>query len=71
MKNSEQVGGKKNEAYTNMLDRITVRAHELFPETILYNQAQAAIIMGVSTRTLSRRGVGRNITAEKLARVFC
>lgn len=61
---------REKELYRDTLERIRGRADTLFPEKLLYSQHEAAKIMGVSTKTLSRRGLSEMITAEQLARTF-
>lgn len=61
---------REKELYRDTLERIRKRADELYPNKLLYSQQEAAAIMGVSRRTLNRRGLSTLITAEQLARVF-
>lgn len=61
---------REKELYHDTLERIRKRADEMFPNKLLYNQQEAAVLMGVSAKTLSRRGLSEFITAEQLARVF-
>lgn len=61
---------REKELYIDTLDRIRKRADQLYPDKLLYAQNEAARIMGVSTKTLQRRGLSQLITAEQLARVF-
>lgn len=61
---------REKELYRDTLERIRKRADEMFPSKLLYEQKEAAKIMGVSASTLSRRGMKEMITAEQLAREF-
>lgn len=61
---------REKELYRDTLERIRKRADEKFPDKLLYTQQEAAEIMGISTKTLYRRGLGEMITAEQLARAF-
>lgn len=61
---------KEKELFASTLERIRKRADELYPDKLLYSQQEAARIMGVSARTIYRRGLSEFITAEQLARVF-
>lgn len=61
---------REKELYAPTLERIRKRADELYPGKLVYEQKEAAVIMGVSTKTLSRRGLSQFITAEQLARAF-
>jgi predicted DNA-binding protein (UPF0251 family) len=61
---------REKELYCDTLERIRKRADEKFPDKLLYNQQEAAKIMGVSTKTLQRKGLSEFITAEQLAREF-
>ncbi len=61
---------REKELFTVTLERIRKRADELYPEKLVYSQQEAARIMGVSSKTLYRRGLSEFITAEQLARAF-
>ena len=61
---------REKELYRDTLERIRKRADEMYPSKLLYNQQESATIMGVSTKTISRRGLSEMITAEQLARAF-
>lgn len=61
---------REKELYYDTLERIRKRADEIFPNKLLYNQQEAAQILGISTKTLQRRGLNKFITAEQLARKF-
>ena len=61
---------REKELYQDTLERIRKRADEKYPDKLLYTQQEAAEIMGVSTKTLYRRGLSELITAEQLARAF-
>lgn len=61
---------REKELYRDTLERIRQRADKKFPDKLLYTQQEAAKIMGVSTKTLSRHGLSEFITAEQLARAF-
>lgn len=61
---------REKELYPDTLERIRRRADELYPNKLVYTQKEASAILGVSTRTLSRRGLKNYITAEQLARCF-
>lgn len=61
---------REKELYHDTLERIRKRADERFPNKLLYSQKEAAALMGVSTKTISRRGLSEMITAEQLARAF-
>lgn len=61
---------REKELFVPTLERIRKRADALYPDKLLYTQREAAVIMGVSTKTISRRGLSEFITAEQLARVF-
>lgn len=61
---------REKELYKDTLERIRKRADEKFPDKLLYNQREAATLMGVSISTIYRRGLGEMITAEQLARAF-
>jgi DNA-binding protein Fis len=61
---------REKELYHDTLERIRKRANELYPNKLIYNQQEAAAIMGISTSTLRRRGLNKFITAEQLAQVF-
>ncbi|MFR8011227.1 MAG: hypothetical protein ACLU8W_05645 [Clostridia bacterium] len=61
---------REKELYRDTLERIRKRADELYPDKLLYSQKEAAQIVGVSTKTLYRRGLSEMITAEQLARAF-
>lgn len=56
--------------YQQTLERIRDRADKLYPDKLLYQQAEAAKIMGVSVETLRRAGLRTRITCEQLAKVF-
>lgn len=61
---------REKELYPDTLERIRRKADELYPNKLVYTQKEASAILGVSTRTLSRRGLKNYITAEQLARCF-
>lgn len=61
---------REKELYEPTLESIRERAKELYPDKLLFTRPEASKIMGVSISTLYRRGLGQNITAEKLARTF-
>lgn len=62
---------REKELYRDTLERVRTRADQLFPDKLVYTQKEAAQIIGVSTQTLSRKGLcGSFITAEQIARVF-
>lgn len=62
---------REKELYRDTLERIRARADQLFPDKLVYSQCEAAQIVGVSTKTLYRKGLcGKLITAEQIARVF-
>ncbi len=61
---------REKELYYDTLERIRKRADELYPDKLLYSQKEAAQIVGVSTKTLYRRGLSEMITTEQLAREF-
>ena len=61
---------REKELYSDTLERIRKRADEKFPDKLIYNQQEAAQIMGVSVSTLYRNGLHQDITAEQLARAF-
>lgn len=61
---------REKELYRDTLERFRSRADALFPKKLIYSQEEAAQIVGKSARTLRRRGLTRDITAEQLARVF-
>ena len=61
---------REKELFLPTLERIRQRADSLYPNKLLYTQQEAAKIMGVSTKTMSRRGLSELITAEQLARAF-
>ncbi len=61
---------REKELFLPTLERIRQRADSLYPNKLLYTQQEAAKIMGVSTKTISRRGLSELITAEQLARAF-
>ena len=61
---------REKELYRDTLDRIRSRADEKYPNKLLYTQKEAAEIMGISTKTLYRKGLSEMITAEQLARAF-
>lgn len=61
---------REKELYADTLERIRKRADVKFPDKLLYSQQEAAVIMGVCTKTLYRRGLSDLITAEQLARAF-
>ena len=61
---------REKEIFLPTLERIRQRADSLYPNKLLYTQQEAAKIMGVSTKTISRRGLSELITAEQLARAF-
>jgi len=62
---------REKELYRDTLERIRARADQLFPNKLVYSQCEAAQIVGVSTKTLYRKGLcGKLITAEQIARVF-
>ena len=61
---------REKELFLPTLERIRQRADSLYPNKLLYTQQEAAKIMGVSTKTISRRGLSDLITAEQLARAF-
>lgn len=61
---------REKELYRDTLERIRKRADEKFPDKLLYSQQEAAEIMGVSAKTLYRKGLSEFITAEQLARIF-
>ena len=61
---------RKSELFDVTLERIRNRADNLYPQKLLYSQKEAAVIMGVSAKTLSRNGLSNLITAEQLAKAF-
>lgn len=62
---------REKELYEPTLERIRKRADEKFPDKLLYNQHEAAEIMGISVSTIQKHGIsGKLITAEQLARTF-
>ena len=61
---------REKELYRDTLERIRRRADELFPDKLLYEQKEAAQIMGCCSKTIARRGLSELITAEQLARAF-
>ena len=61
---------REKELFLPTLERIRQRADALYPNKLLYTQQEAAKIMGVSTKTISRRGLSELITAVQLARAF-
>ncbi len=61
---------REKELYRDTLERIRKRADEKYPDKLIYSQQEAAAIMGVCTRTLYRKGLANQITAEQLARAF-
>ena len=61
---------REKELFLPTLERIRQRADSLYPNKLLYTQQEASKIMGVSTKTISRRGLSELITAEQLARAF-
>ena len=61
---------REKEFYHDTLDRIRSHADEKYPNKLLYTQKEAAEIMGISTKTLYRKGLSEMITAEQLARTF-
>lgn len=61
---------REKELYHDTLERIRKRADEKYPDKLVYSQQEAATIIGVSAKTLYRRGLSEMITAEQLARVF-
>ena len=61
---------REKELYHDTLERIRKRADEKYPSKLLYTQKEAADIMGISTKTLYRKGLSEMITAEQLARTF-
>ena len=61
---------REKELYRDTLERIRQRADQLYPNKLLYNQKEAAQIMGCSTKRLYRKGLKKDITAEQLARIF-
>lgn len=61
---------REKELYRDTLERIRKRADDKFPSKLLYTQQEAAVLMGVSTKTLYRKGLGTLITTEQLARAF-
>nr|WP_319488587.1 hypothetical protein [uncultured Caproiciproducens sp.] len=61
---------REKELYPDTLERIRSRADEKYPNKLVYNQQEAATIMGVCTKTLSRKGLSEFITTEQLARAF-
>lgn len=61
---------REKELYSVTLERIRNKANELYPNKIVYTQKEASMILGVSTKTLSRRGLNKFITAEQLAKSF-
>lgn len=61
---------REKELYASTLESIRARAKELYPNKLIFEQREAALIMGVSVSTLYRRGLKQNITSEQLAREF-
>lgn len=61
---------REKELFEPTLESIRVRAKELYPDKLLFRQEEAAKIMGVSAKTLYRKGLSEFITAEQLARIF-
>lgn len=61
---------KEKELYRDTLERIRKRADELYPNKLLYQQKEAAVIMGCSAAYLCKVGCSGMVTAEKLARAF-
>lgn len=61
---------REKELYRDTLERIRKRADELYPDKLLYQQKEAAKIMGVCTKTLQNKGLSTLVTAEQLARAF-
>lgn len=61
---------REKELYRDTLERIRRRADDKFPDKLIYTQIEAAELMGVSPKTLGRKGLSKNITTEQLARTF-
>lgn len=61
---------REKELYHDTLERFRKRADEKFPDQLIYTQKQAAEILGVSVKTIQRRGLSTDITVEKMARAF-
>ena len=61
---------REKELYRDTLERFRERADKLFPDKLVYTQTEAAKIVGRSTKTLQRRNLSRDITAEQLASIF-
>ncbi len=61
---------KEKELYRDTLERIRERADEFFPNKLLYNQKEAAQLMGCSPAYLRGYGITGLITCEQLAKVF-
>ena len=65
-----KIMSREKELYKDTLERIRKKADELYPTKILYNQKEAASIMGCSAKKIQRRGLSKDITTEQLARIF-
>jgi DNA-binding XRE family transcriptional regulator len=61
---------REKELYEPTLESIRCRAKELYPSKLVFRQEEAAKILGVSPKTLYRRGLNKFITCEQLARTF-
>lgn len=61
---------REKELYRDTLERFRQRADQMYPNKLIYTQKEAALLLGVSTKTLQRRGLCSQITVERLARVF-
>lgn len=62
---------REKELFGPTLERIRKRADEKYPDKLLYNQHEAANILGISVSAIQKHGIsGKLITAEQLARTF-
>lgn len=61
---------REKELYRDTLERIRNRADAIYPNKLIYSQKEAAFLLGISSKTLQRKGLSGMITAEQLARVF-
>lgn len=61
---------REKELYRDNLDIFTKRALDKFPNKCLFNQKEAAELLGVSVKELRKRNIRFPITLPSLAREF-
>lgn len=61
---------REKELYKDNLEIFTRRAFEKFPNKCLFNQKEAAELLGVNVKELRRRNIRFPVTLPDLAREF-